>query len=181
MKKAETADEILRTIRQLIRRVSEHSRYLSRNVGLTMPQFVCLKSIGQLEEQGAELITVAGVAEAVQLSPATVSRILDRLTRAGFVTRVRSENDRRKVHLSLTLSGSERYHALPTPLQERFIERLGELSDEQRGQLLASLRKVAELMDASNLDAAPLLVPGEEAEPPLTSLDEFAPDNESGQ
>ena len=66
-----------------------------------MPQFVCLKAIGQLEEQGRELITVAQIAKEVQLSPATVSRILERLVKAGSVTRVRSEQDRRKVSLCL--------------------------------------------------------------------------------
>ena len=130
-----------------------------------MPQFVCLKAIGQLEEQGRELITVAQIAKEVQLSPATVSRILDRLVKAGFVTRVRSEQDRRKVSLSLTTSGLERYQALPTPLQERFIVRLNALAPEERTRLLDSLRTIADLMDATNLDAAPLLLPGTEAEP----------------
>jgi DNA-binding MarR family transcriptional regulator len=161
----ETADEILRTIRQVIRRVSEQSRFLSRNVGLTIPQFVCLKAIGQWEELGGELITVAQIAKEVQLSPATVSRILDRLVKAGFVTRIRSEQDRRKVSLSLTSSGLERYQALPTPLQERFIVRLNALPLEERTQLLDSLRTIADLMDATDIDAAPLLLPGTEAEP----------------
>jgi DNA-binding MarR family transcriptional regulator len=164
----ETADEILRTVRKLIRRVSEHSRYLSRNVGVTMPQFMCLKAIGQLEEAGSELITVAKIASEVQLSPATVSRILDRLVKAGFVDRVRSEKDRRKVSLSLTTSGLERFQSLPTPLQESFLSRLADLPSAERMLLLNSLRKVAELMDATDLDAAPMLVPGVEAEPPVS-------------
>lgn len=162
------ADEILRTIRQLIRRVSEHSRYLSRNVGLTMPQFVCLKAIGALEEAGSDTITVAQIAKEVQLSPATVSRILDRLVKAGFVARVRNERDRRKVRLSLTTSGLERYQALPTPLQESFLSRLEQLPGGERTQLLDSLRRVAELMDATDIDAAPLLAPGVDAEPPVS-------------
>jgi len=164
----ETAHEIVRTIRQLVRRISEHSRYLSRNVGLTVPQLACLKAIGELEEQGAELVTVAKLATKVQLSPATVSRILDRLVNAKLVARERSEQDRRKVSLALTTTGVERYQALPTPLQERFLTRLAELPDTERTQLLESLRRIAELMDAGGLDAAPMLAPGAEPEPPVS-------------
>lgn len=163
-----TADQILRTIRQMIRRISEHSRYLSRNVGLTMPQLVCLKAIGQLEERGSELASVAQIAKEVQLSPATVSRIIDRLVKANLVTRERSDKDRRKVRLTLTTAGLERYEALPMPLQERFVTRLAELPDAERIQLLDSLRRVADLMDAGDLDAAPLLAPGAEPEPPVS-------------
>jgi DNA-binding MarR family transcriptional regulator len=168
MPETETADEILRTIRQLVRRISEHSRYLSRNVGLTVPQLMCLKAIGELEEAGSELITVAQVAKEVQLSPATVSRILDRLVNVSSVSRQRSEKDRRKVSLTLTPAGLERYQTLPTMLQERFLTRLAELPAKERTQLLGSLRRIAELMDATDLDAAPLLAPGAEPEPPTS-------------
>ncbi len=162
---SETADEILRTIRQLVRAISEHSRYLLRNVGLTVPQLACLKAIGELEEAGSELITVAQVAKEVQLSPATVSRILDRLVHAGLIARSRSDRDRRKVSLALTEVGLERFQSLPTPLQERFLTRLAKLPAAERDRLLDSLRRIAELMDATDLDAAPLLTPGAEPEP----------------
>lgn len=162
-----TADEILRTIRQLVRRISEHSRYLSRNVGLTVPQLVCLKAIGELEETRTAEITVAHVAKQVQLSPATVSRILDRLVGKELISRERSDKDRRKVNLALTTAGLEWYETLPTPLHERFVVRLAELPTEERDNLLSALRRIAELMDATDLDAAPLLTPGSEPEPPL--------------
>jgi DNA-binding MarR family transcriptional regulator len=150
---------MLRLIRRIVRRISEHSKYLSREVGLTVPQLMCLKAIGELEETDAE-ITVALVGEHVQLSPATVSRILDRLVRAELVTRVRSDRDRRKVCLSLTNAGIERFGTLPTPLQERFVDRLNQLDDTKRLELLDALRQITVLMEAADLDAAPILTPG---------------------
>ena len=157
----ETAEQILRAIRQVVRRISEHSKYLSREVGLTVPQLVCLKAIGELEETQPS-VTVALVAKEVQLSPATVSRILDRLERAGLVVRERSQSDRRKVSLTLTAGGYERFQTLPTALQEEFLQKLAKLPDSERLQLLNSLRRVAELMEATDIDAAPLLAPGAE-------------------
>lgn len=160
----DSADQIVRTIRQLVRCISEHSRYLSREVGLTVPQLFTLKAIGALEEElaGGDVVTVAAVARRVHLSAGTVSRILDRLARAGLISRERSTGDRRRVSLTLTAAGLERYQTLPVPLQERFVERLAELPVAERDRLLASLRTVAELMDATDLDAAPLLAPGAE-------------------
>lgn len=155
----EPADEMLKLIRQMVRRISEHSKYLSREVGLTVPQLLCLKAVGELESQGAD-ITVAMVGEQVQLSPATVSRVIDRLVRASLVVRERQEKDRRKVCLTLTAAGLERYGTLPTPLQEKFVEELMALPEGERANLLEAMRTVARLMNATELDAAPVLTPG---------------------
>lgn len=155
------AHEILRAIRQLVRRISEHSRYLSREVGLTVPQLMCLKAIGELEDDEAG-VTVAMVSDRVQLSAATVSRIIDRLERAGLVTRERSAADRRRVSLALTAAGLERYQTLPIPLQETFLQRLDQLPEPELDQLRTALQRISELMEASQLDAAPMLVPGED-------------------
>ncbi|TPV95923.1 MAG: winged helix DNA-binding protein [Myxococcales bacterium FL481] len=154
------ADEVLRAIRRIVRRVSEHSRYLSREVGLTVPQLLCLRAIGVLEEaaEPAE-ITVAMVGTSVQLSAPTVSRIVDRLERAGLVVRQRRAKDRRKVCLSLTPAGLERYQNLPEPLQEVFISRFDRLPRRRRDEILSALEEVSCMMQAEELDAAPVLTP----------------------
>lgn len=152
------AHDVLRTIRQIVRKISEHSKALYREAGLTVPQLMCLKAIGDLEE-GAEEVTVIMVAKQLELSPATVSRIIDRLTRSGLVERERRAKDRRKVCLSLTAAGLERFQTLPVPLQERFVQRLSTLPSDERSRLLASLRRIADLMEATQIDAAPMLTP----------------------
>ena len=157
------AQEILRSIRQLVRSISIHSKLLLRDVGLTVPQMVCLRAIYDLEAVG--MVTVAQVSQRVHLSPATVSRIVDRLAAAGLVLRERSTTDRRKVSMTLTPAGLERVQSLPTPLQETFLRRLAELSQDERADLLASLRRVVDLMNAGELDAAPILAPGEDVKP----------------
>jgi DNA-binding MarR family transcriptional regulator len=151
------AQDILRSIRQLVRGISIHSKSLQRDVGLTVPQVICLRAIEKLEEDGSG-ITVSKVSEAVQLSPATVSRIVERLTAAGLIARQRDASNRRRVSLSLTKLGCRRMANLPPPLQETFLRRLEKLSRQRRGELLASLRCLVDLMSAGDLEAAPLLV-----------------------
>lgn len=155
------AHEVLRSIRRIVRRISEYSKYLSHEVGLTVPQLMCLKAVGEFEEAGNQDITVASIAERVQLSAGTVSRIIDRLVRVDLISRTRTAKDRRKVCLTLTESGLERFQALPTPLQEEFISKLLALPREERLVLLSSLQRLSSLMDAEKLDVEPILHTGE--------------------
>ena len=117
-----------------------------------------LKAIGELEGHCVE-VTVVMVAKRLELSPATVSRVVDRLARATLVTRERRAKDRRKVCLSLTASGVDRFQTLPVPLQEMFLRRLSALETEERTMLLESLQRIAQRMEASEIDAAPMLTP----------------------
>ncbi len=159
--KRDEVEAVLRAIRRVVRRISEHSRYLAREVGLTVPQLLCLKAIGDLDQsEGEPEITVAMVSKRVQLGAPTVSRIVDRLVRAQLVVRERRAQDRRKVCLSLTPAGLERYQTLPTPLQETFVSRFASLTDARRSAILSALDDVSAMMEASELDVAPVLVPG---------------------
>lgn len=144
----------------MVRRISLHSKQLQRDVGLSVPQMMCLKAIHDL--RGSEDVTVVEISAQLQLSPPTISRIVEHLVSAGMVTRDRSERDRRKVRLALTAFGAERVESLPTPLQETFLRRLAELPAVDRARLRDALHQVADLMSATELDAAPLLAPGDD-------------------
>ncbi|MFT5429393.1 MAG: DNA-binding MarR family transcriptional regulator [Myxococcota bacterium] len=96
----------------------------------------------------------------MHLSAPTVSRVVDRLARAGLVARERRSKDRRRVCLSLTPAGLERFQALPTPLQDQFVERFWALEEEDQLGLLLALSRLTDLMDATDLDAAPMLTLG---------------------
>ena len=149
--------QILRAIRRIIRRTSEHSRNVGKQSGVSVPQMLCLKAIAEFPTD--EEITVVMVANAVQLSAATVSRILDRLEKTGLILRERRSTDRRKVCLSLTEAGQQKLDDLPTPLHEQFLERLARLDPVERLGLLKALERIVELMDAEGLDASPMLTP----------------------
>ena len=58
----ESAHAVLIAIRQIVRRISEHSKALSRDVGLTVPQLLCLKAVGEAGADEDE-VTVVRVAD----------------------------------------------------------------------------------------------------------------------
>lgn len=105
------------------------------------------------------------VADAVQLSAPTVSRILDKLEHAGYIRRDRSTRDRRRLCVSLTDEGWQRVKHLPAPLHEEFLMRLEQLEPGECVALLNALERVVSLMDADGIDASPLLTPELEVDP----------------
>lgn len=151
------ADAILRAIRRIIRKTSEHSRKVFHESGLTVPQLLCLQIISDAKRDSE--LTAAELAERVQLSPATISRLLDRLESAELIVRTRSKSDRRRVQLSATRQGRLKLRKLPAPLQEKFLQQLLELPESKRRALLRSLEQVVDMMGASGLEVAPMLTP----------------------
>jgi len=168
--------QILRAIRRIIRRTSEHSRNVGKHSGISVPQMLCLKAIADFPPDAE--VTVVMVATAVQLSAATVSRILDRLEKVGLILRERRSTDRRKVCLSLTEAGQRKLDDLPTPLHEQFLERLDRLDPVERLGLLKALERIVELMDAGGLDASPMLTPELEVGPDRTATEKSSRSND---
>ncbi len=158
-----SAEEILRAIRRILQSITIHSKQLYRKAGLTVPQLLCLRAIGRANR--AE-VTAAEVSRQVQLSPATVTGILDRLERSGLVVRERRSQDRRKISLSLTDKGIQRMESLDPSLQDRFLTRLMGLQESERQHILGTLQGLVEMIEGSDLEASPILISGEIKDPP---------------
>lgn len=166
---SDDADQILRAVRGIVRSVTIHSKRLLRDTGMTLPQVLCLRAIdaaGRTESRA----TAAEVARNVQLSPATVTGIIDRLERGEFVQRERDTVDRRKVYLRLTPKGQEWLNTMPSNLQDRVVERLNSLSSERRRVILDALDEVVKIMEAVDIETSPLLVAGEQPSVPDVNI-----------
>ena len=72
-------------------------------------------------------MTPGTLAKQVSLSQATVTGIIDRLAARQLVDRERSTEDRRQVAVRVTSAGQALIATAPSPLQEEFARRLGEL------------------------------------------------------
>ena len=152
---AGTAQAVLRSLRRIFHAVDRHSRRLARLHGLTEPQAICLRTIDRTSR-----ITPGVLARGVSLSPATVSGILDRLERRGLVKRERTARDRRQVEVCLTDAGCRVLSDSPPPLQERFTRRLADLPAAHQRRIAKALAEVVALLEAEDIDAAPLLAHG---------------------
>lgn len=151
----EKHEEILVALRQIIRAIDIHSRKLSKESGLTGPQLLLMQAIQDMGD-----ITMRELAQSTNMSQATATTIIDRLEQKNLVRRVRSQTDKRKVHAVLTDEGVAKLKTAPRPLQESFINRFQALEAWEQNLLLSSLQRVSTMMNASDLDVAPLLQVG---------------------
>ena len=152
-------EELLVAIRKVIRAIDLRSKQLSRDVGLTGPQLLVMQDIGK--EPG---IIVRQIADNINLSPATVTSILDRLETKGLVQRIRSTQDKRRVGVFLTEQGQIILKDAPLPFQEHFTNRFSQLRDWEQSQMVATMQRIAAMMDAEDIDASPVLEVGNLAE-----------------
>lgn len=147
-------EEILTSIRRIVRAIELYSHSLVSQVGLTSPQLSVLKSVARLSPA-----TPTAIARQLSLSQPTVSGILERLQGKNLVQRVATNGDKRMHSYDLTEQAHQQMASSPPLLQEGFLQRLSKLQDWERSMLLSALQRVANLMDVETLEAQPALNP----------------------
>ena len=145
-------DAVLIALRKVIRATDLHSKYLAKNTGLTTAQLLILQSIQNMGE-----VSIGEISKKISLSQATVTSILDRLVDKGLVYRERSSEDKRKVHAYLTEDALALIKDAPAPLQEQFTKQFGALNEWEQSMMISSLQRIAQMMDAEDIDASPVL------------------------
>ena len=158
-------EDVLIALRRVIRATDLHSKYLAKTTGLTSPQIMLLHAI---RDKGQA--TIGEIAQDISLSQATVTTIMDRLEKRGLIVRMRSVTDKRKVHAHLTEDATEVLKHAPIPLQDQFTRQFDALQEWEQTMILSSLQRIAEMMDAHNIDASPVL--------DLGSLDRHTPNTQ---
>ena len=148
-------EELLVALRRVIRAIDLRSKQLSKEIGLTGPQLLVMREIGKMPGT-----MVRDIAHNINLSPATVTSILDRLEGKELVKRVRSTEDKRRVSVYLTDNGLEAVEKEPMHLQEHFLERFFKLEEWEQSQMVATMQRLASMMGAEELDASPMLEVG---------------------
>jgi DNA-binding MarR family transcriptional regulator len=144
---SDISNNVLKVLRKIIRAVDVQSKQLVKEYGLTGPQILILKEL-----HAAEDITVGKIAANVDLSQSTVTNILERLENRGFISRSRSNVDKRRVNIKLEEKGVRILEMDPSLLQEHFVRRFKELPDWEQSAILSSLQRVAAMMDAADIE-----------------------------
>lgn len=153
-KKQIKCNNLLIYLRKITRAIDLHSKQLVAKYGVTGPQMVVLNAIAQSDHQK---MTSTQLATEVSLSLATITSIFDRLVDRGYIIREKSKSDKRKTEVYLTPKAVAMFAMSPTLLQEEFVRKFEALHDWEQDMLIASLGRVAEMMEAKSIDAAPLL------------------------
>jgi DNA-binding MarR family transcriptional regulator len=121
------------------------NRYLRRElgpVGITGGQAALLHAIRTNPGIG-----VRGLAEREGVSAPAMSGYVDRLEKAGLVTRLRSEQDRRRVGLAVTEQGVKVLRSARSRRTAWLASRLRRLDDDELAAIEAALPALARLLE----------------------------------
>ncbi len=150
------SDISLIALRRILRATELYGRELAKSAGLTAVQIRVLQIVA---ETGTS--TPKALSTRMGVSQATITTLIDRLVAKGLVSRQRSESDRRQTNIFLTDEGRASIARAPDPLQDRYVDRFDALPDWEQAMIVAALERVASLLNAGDMDAAPVLDPGD--------------------
>lgn len=145
-------DDALRALRQILRATELNSRALAKQSNLNPSQLILMHLLAKKGE-----MTAGSISKEISLTQATVTTLADKLEARDLIRRAKDTCDKRRVMLSLTSKGEHTLSEAPDMLQQRFSERFDTLKEWQQSYLIAALEQVADMLDAEDLDAAPVL------------------------
>lgn len=145
----------LRALRRILRATEVGRRQLAFETGLSPSQLLVLREIS-----GRGQAMPSRIAASLQFSQATITAIVDKLVGDGLVTRQRSKKDKRQVILALTAEGHLVLSRTPDLLQFRFESHFETLPLWEQAMILSATERLAEILGATDPDAAPLLDSG---------------------
>ena len=113
---------------ELVHALDVRSKRMVKSVGVTGPQRLVIRIIGQRPNQ-----TASQIASTLNMHPSTLTGLLARLETRGLLVREVDAEDRRRARFLLTLAGKK-------------IDRL------QRGTVEAAVRRALARLDDNDLD-----------------------------
>jgi DNA-binding MarR family transcriptional regulator len=118
-----------------------------------------------IQQNGA--LTAGQLAEATGLSPGAVTTILDRMEQAGYLQRVRGQEDRRKIMVELTPEAARRTWEIWGPIARWSENELSRYSEAELDFVLEFLRRGRAFMEeyVTKLRARAPLAPSSGAPP----------------
>lgn len=152
LEKTDMVDEVLVSLKRIIRAIDLHSKKLVAQYGITGPQALVLKRIIQYGKVPSGIL-----ARDVNLSHATVTSILDRLEKHCYIARIPSLDDKRKVLIEPTEQAIQIFKNAPPLLQEEFISAFNKMDGWEQTLMISTLQRIGSMMDAKNISASPLL------------------------
>ncbi len=150
--------EIIVSIRKIVRSLNIESKGLQKDFGLSIPQLLCL---GYLENQPGFQSTHKELMEFLSLNSSTITGIISRLEKRGYVVRLSNSNDKRLKSIILIASGKKLLDETPNILHNRLSIKLNSLTEDQKYMIKDSLSIIISAMNIKTIDAAPLLTSGE--------------------
>ena len=146
--------DIIVSIRKIVRSLNLESKAIQKDFGLSITQLLCL---GHLQNSPDYRSTHKELMDILSLNSSTITGILKRLEKRGYVARLNNESDRRSKTITLTASGIKLLEETPNVLHNRLAKKLQVLSEEEKEMIQKGLGIITSAMQIKGMDASPLL------------------------
>lgn len=153
--------EIIGSIRKIVRSLNLESKAIQKDFGLSITQLICL---GHLQNSPEYRSTHRDLMKILSLNSSTITGILNRLEKRGYVARVSNATDRRSKSITLTASGIKLLEEAPNVLHDRLARKLDTLSKSEKQMIQQALGIITSAMEIKGLDASPVLTSEEPIE-----------------
>ena len=137
---------VMQSLRRIFKAIQDYSQEVYNKFEITGPQLWALKTISQNEN-----LYLSELGKRMYLHPSTITGVVDRLEKKGFVVRSRGQKDRRVLSVCLTPKGKRLSKETPNPIQGKMIYGLGKLRRDELNSIYDSVSKLVEIMEAQNV------------------------------
>ena len=150
--------EVLINIRKIIRSINLESKRIQKEYGISIPQYLCLNFLNAQDDYRA---TTKAICFHLNLNTSTVSGIISRLEKKGYLAKLPNQTDKRSTFIYLTALGEKTVRSIPDLLHEKLTNKLKSLSNDDLEDLQKAMELLVRFMEVENVDASPLIAPGE--------------------
>jgi DNA-binding MarR family transcriptional regulator len=126
-------EQLFATMMQLGKLMSQQARETHEEKKATMLQFMALHYL-----KGQSNGTPSEIGRLLELSKSSVTQLIERLVKAGFVKRVHDKEDRRNVRLNITESGEKEF----VVLKKKMIGKMQRIFSKIPGKDLRELIRI---------------------------------------
>lgn len=147
-------NNILIKLRKIIRSINLESKKIQKEYGVSIPQVLCLSYLKDAPNYQSTQIEIR---KYLNLNSSTVSGIINRLEKKGFVARLPKFGDKRVTNIALTSSGADLIKRVPPLMHEQLTTKLEIMKDEEIKQIVNGLELLINLFEINEIEASPMI------------------------
>lgn len=166
------ASDVLTQLRKIVRGLNLESKRIQKQLGISIPQLLCLNHLQKADNFQS---TTKAMSEGLTLNPSTISGIVSRLEKRGYVARLPKRDDRRVTYISLTAEGQRLLEKVPQTLTQKLDERLASLPPETRQSIEQSLKTLIQVLEVEDAAVDPINLMGEVDELLTDQMEDLSP------
>lgn len=155
---------ILINIRKILRSVNLESKRIQKEYGISIPQLLTLNYLKTCDDFKA---THSQISKYLNLNSSTVTGIISRLEKKGYVAKLPNLKDKRITYVALTTNGANLLKQAPRLMHEQLSVKLNKLSESELKEIERAFKLLIEVMGINDIEAYPLV-----------TLDELSPDQD---